>query len=510
MKSLLLILLTALLTDGSYLMQNVGTGQYLCKDGSLTTNVSDAADWRLVGWEDSLSGQFQTHIYCDEIVLALRNYGFTGWQTTMSGKNNTTDFVENADGSYKLKYRFGTDTRYLNVENDGSRLSAAKTQSAYNDWRFIPSGRRHSYRILAFSREGGFSCYSLGYRSHNVQGEERWLSGWVKFPTNGEGGTCKATHQLMNCHETICSNGEAPSVMGPYSALLSSVMSDMPVWMAPDYLGFGKSLGEDHPYVAPDIMAETCVDMMLAVYDMLYDMHGLDMYEAKLPTYGAGYSQGGGVILAIQKYVETSPNLTAAQREAINYVSTCCGAGPYNTLATISQYLYDNTIAMPVAAPLLVSGMVAAYPEIFGEYRAEDYFSDAFNNANILGNMRACEKNIDAMNSLINSACGGNGTMWSMLSDSAKNFNSDLSQRLLWALGESDLTRDWVPQAKIWMYHSSGDDVVPYLNSVSAYNRFLEAGMPADRITLETASGLAHTAGAVAFNAMMITGGYRK
>lgn len=509
MKLLILLLLTVLYPDTEYMLQNVGTGQYLCKDGTLTEDPDVASDWRLVSWEDSLSGEFQTHIYCDEIVLALRNYGFTGWQTTMSGRNNTTVFVPSDNGAYKLRYRFGTDTRYLNVESPSGKITAARTASVYNDWLFVPSthDRSRRYRILKFDREGGFSCYSLAYKSRNVYGEERWLSGWVKFPTDGEGGRCKADHQLYSCHATITSNDEAPSVMGPYDAITSSIMTNMPVWMEPDYLGFGKSLGEEHPYVAPDIMAETCVDMMLAVYDMLYDMHGLDMYEAQLPTYGAGYSQGGGVILAIQRYIENSPNLTEAQRAAIHYVSTCCGAGPYNTLATISQYLYDDVIAMPVAAPLLVSGMVSAYPEIFGDYRAEDYFSEAFNQAGILQKMRSCSYKIDDLNKQITNACGGR--MSGMLSEQVKDFNSDLAQRLLWALGASDLTRDWVPQARIWMYHSDSDDVVPYLNGCSAYNSFREV-MPAEDITFYVVKGKKHTEGAIDFNFLMITGGYKK
>jgi hypothetical protein len=56
---------------------------------------------------------------------------------------------------------------------------------------------------------------------------------------------------------------------------------------------------------------------------------------------------------------------------------------------------------MPCAAPLLVSGVVDAYPEIFGSTTAEDYFSDAFNHADILGKVRSRNYTTDELNAAI-------------------------------------------------------------------------------------------------------------
>lgn len=59
-------------------------------------------------------------------------------------------------------------------------------------------------------------------------------------------------------------NTEVPSATGPMENTVYSLSSAKPVMVAPDYLGYGITAGEDHPYIAPDIMARHCVDMFYA------------------------------------------------------------------------------------------------------------------------------------------------------------------------------------------------------------------------------------------------------
>ena len=95
-----------------------------------------------------------------------------------------------------------------------------------------------------------------------------------------------------------------------------------------------------------------------------------------------------------------------------------------------------------------------------------------------------------------------------MLCEEAQDVNSDLSQKLMKALGQCNLTRDWVPQAEIRFYHNTRDDVVPYLNTISAYNAFSNNGV--SNVTLHTstiASG--HIPAAIEFMARMILGNYK-
>lgn len=504
----------AVAPGAQYMLRNVATGSYLMKDGTTTKNEAEASNWRVVTNDTIRFGDAENLyiVYSDDVVMQLTNGGITGWKAAFSGKGNSTYVMPGTtDKAFKFRYRYLTDTRYINVETDGSgheKITAARTPSAYNDWEFVPTThpKNYRYRLMSMNRSGNSTKYTLAYLSHDVMGEEVWLSGWVAVPTSSEGGACNADHLLMSTHYTMCKNTEVPSQTDPYDGFTFNLPRNKPVMIEPDYLGYGISKDREHPYCAPDIMAEESVDMLLTVHDLLRDMHAMDCSTGAYPTYGIGYSQGGAIILACQRYVENSAKLTEEQRKAIHWVRTCAGAGPYCSLATISQYYFQDKLSMPVAAPLLVMGMVAAYPDIFGDIRAEDYFSEAFNAAGIVDKVRSTDYTIDELNEAIQKACGN--TMQGMLSEDAKDTNSDLSQLLLKALGRSDLTRDWNPKADIWFFHNTDDDVVPYLNTIAAYKRLKERCLGQCAL-YTTGVGMSHTAAAVDFMARMILGNYK-
>lgn len=505
----------AVLPGQECLIRNIATGLFLKNDGTMTSNEHEASNWRVITNDTIRITDSETlyHIYSGTHVMQLSNTGFSGWKAEFTSKGNTTYVMpsETTPGAFKFRYRFMADVRFLNVEvaNDGrTSLTAAHTSSTYNDWEFVPSThpRGYNYRLMSMDRSDGNTKYTLAYRSHDVVGEEVWLSGWIAVPTASNGGPSNADHVLLSTHYTMCKNSEVPSQTSPYDGFTFDLSSNKPVMIEPDYLGYGITNDREHPYCAPAIMAEESVDMLFAAHELLNDLHQMNCATGHFPTYGIGYSQGGAIILACQKYVEMSPKITEAQRKAINWIRTCCGAGPYNSLATISQYYVQNTLSMPVAAPLLVMGMVAAYPDIFGDIRAEDYFSDAFNEAKIVDKVRSTDYTIDELNDMISKACGA--TMQGMLSTEALDTNSDLTQHLLQALGESDLTRDWSPKADIWFFHNTDDDVVPYLNTISAYKGLKDKCQGSCEL-YTTGIGMSHTAAAIDFMARMILGGYK-
>lgn len=486
-----------------YLLYNVGTGQYLSPSFTLVNNASEAAHWRFLGDIGTTSP-----LYSEGGFLNMYNYGFGGWKVGMSGRASALQLLASTttNGAIKFGCQFGFDTRYLNADTNGN-LSAASSKTAYNDWLVVPATDEYPflYRILTVEAPNGHSEYTIGYQSVNIDGSPIELSGYVALPTSGEGGPCTADHMLISTHYTMTKNSEVPSQSDPFDALTFTLSTNKPVMIEPDYLGYGLTGSQPHPYCAPDIMAKTCVDMLPAVYQLLEHLHQFNAYERQVPTYGIGYSQGGAIILAVQRYIENSPELSDEMRAAINYSRTACGAGPYNTLATLSQYMHQDDLTMPIAAPLLVLGMVVAYPDVFEGYDVHDAFSEAFNEAGIIEAMQSCNYTIDELNAMISDACGG-AKMSLMLSEQAKDMNSEMMQRLQKALGMSDLTRDWTPEAEIWFFHNTDDDVVPYLNTISAYNAFLAKGCNVSLYT--TGVGMSHLAAAIDFMARMILGGY--
>lgn len=488
-----------------YLLLNAGSGLFLMTNGTMVADPMQADSWRVL---DSVS---PTYIHSNRIFLFMSNGGFTGWKVNLSGEAGSQEIISSTTtpGAFKLRCKYMLDTRYLNVQQSDTTLSCAQTQGEWNDWFFVRAPRQnlHLYRILTARTANGNTKFTIGYQSVDIEGNPVELSGYLAIPTSSKGGMCTADHILFSTHYTMTKNTEVPSIADPFDALTFTMSGNKPVMIEPDYLGYGLTVDKPHPYLAPDIMARNCVDMLLACHQLLREMTGFDVSQGNIPTYGIGYSQGGSIILAVQKYIETSPNLTDSVRNVIRYVRTCAGAGPYNPLATLSQYMYQDDLSMPCAAPLLLSGVIEAYPQIFDTIRAEDYFSDAFNNADILGMMRSCNYTIDELNAAIKSACGAN-KMSLMLSEQAKDMNSDIMQKLHKALGQCNLTRDWVPQADIWFFHNGSDDVVPYLNTMSAYNAFVNTA--AGSVSLYTTGiGMSHTAAAVDFMARMILGNYK-
>lgn len=506
----------AVAPGAQYVLRNVATGSYLMKDGTTTFNEEEASNWRVVTndtihYEDAPELYF---IHSDESIMQLSNSG-AGWSVSFSPKANTTYVMpsETTPGTFKFRYRYMLDVRFLNVEVDGEgaeRLTAAHTSSPYNDWEFVPTShpRDYRYRLMSMDRSNSNTKYCIAYRSVDLKGEPCWLSGWIAVPTNGEGGVSNADHILFSGHHTVTKNTEWPSTTSPIDAFSFDFSTNKPVMVEPDYYGCGITDMYDSPYLAPDIMAEQCVDMLLIAHDLLRDLHQMDCSTGTYPTYGVGASQGASIILASQRYVENSPKVSDAQRQAINWVRSTVCAGAYNPLATFSHYLYTDKLGEPGVVPLLVMGMVAAYPEIFGDTKVEDYASEAILNAGILDIIRSHNYTNDETSEAIVKATGG--TISSMLSEEAKDLNSDISQKLLKALGRCNITRDWSPRADIVLYYNPSDDVVPYLNTISFYNGMKDNCQGTLEVRPTTFSFGGHIEACIEFFAGMIFGAYKE
>lgn len=498
-----------------YVLRNAATGSYLMKDGTTTKNEAEASSWRVVT-NDTIrysDAEKLYVIYCDDAVMQLTNSG-GGWKVAFTGKGNTTYVIPSTttEKAFKFRYRFALDTRYLNVEVDGEgkeKLTAAHTPSNYNDWVFVPvlHPKEYNYRITKMERSSGYSNYNIAYRSTNPKGEEIWLSGYLAVPTKDEGGECTADHFLFSTHYTMCKRTQWPTSDTPIDSYSNYLSSNRPIMVEPDYLGYGITEHLDHPYCAAEPMAEESVGMLFAAHELLGDLHRMDCYTEPLPTYGIGSSQGASIILACQKYVETSPKLTEEQRNTIHWVRTNACAGLYDPLATLSHYYYVDKVDVPAVMPLLLLGQLVGFPEIFGKTKAEDYFSEAFLKAGVLDMIRSHDYDSEDISNTIINSCGN--TMHQMLSEDALDPNSDISQKLQKSLGMCNLTRDWTPKADIKLYYFTKDEVVPHLNLVSV-TKGLKDKCLGKFETEETTLGVRHIVACGNFFTNILSGGYKE
>lgn len=505
----------AVLPGAQYVLRNMGTGVYLMKDGTLTSDEREAANWRVMTNDTifTTSPEMSCFIHSDETILQL-DYSSFSWHVSFSPEANTTDMKpsETTPGAFTFHYRYLASDRYLGVEVDdegNEELAPVRDASAFCDWMFVPTShpKDYSYRLMSMNRSSGDSRYCIAYRSRSPKGGELWMSGWMAVPTDGEGGPSVADHFLFSAHYTMCKRSGWPTSSDPLDGYSFKFSSNKPVMVEPDYLGCGITTDWDHPYLAADIMAEESVDMLLAAHDLMRDLHQTDCSQAQMPTYGIGSSQGGSIILACQRYVETSPRLTDEQRNTINWVRTSACAGAYNPLATLSHYIFTNDVSVPSVVPLLIIGMVSGFPDIFGDTKAEEYFSDAFLEAGIMDMIRSHDYESEEIAGAIKESCGGN--MYGILSSEARDLNSDLAQKLLKAFGQCDLTRDWSPKADVILYYHPNDDVVPHLNLVSAVNGLQDKCQGVFE-TRQTSLGIQHVVSCAEFFVKMIFGGYKE
>ena len=267
---------------------------------------------------------------------------------------------------------------------------------------------------------------------------------------------------ILVSHYTVCSNAEAPSNCFSLEGML---VKDGYGLIIPDYLGYGVTAKEVHPYLVMDLTARNVLDMYLAVrpwleaVERIPDDPNLDLM---------GYSQGGATTMAVQHLIETE----FWDKEDMDYVSlhrVFAGGGPYDVKATYERFVTTDTAGYPVAVPLVLQGMIKG------------------NKLNMeLSDMMKpflCEHIDEWINSKhytsaqINQLIGSKVTH-ELLTDEAMEQKSEKVAELYKAMTvNSIVSQNWEPQASVYIMHSIDDETVPYTNAVRAKSKWRNANI---------------------------------
>lgn len=193
----------------------------------------------------------------------------------------------------------------------------------------------------------------------------------------------------------------------------------------------------------------------------------------------AGYSQGGRATMALHRELE--------QHHATGFPLTASApmAGPYDLSGTmtgpISQSVeYDGREYVPyllfgfdgvydlydAPSDVLVAPYDGTLPPLFDDLHSDDEIDSA---------MPRAPRDIFKAAYVI-------------------DVTSNPANPLRVALQANDLHDGWTPQAKMRLYHCSGDEIVPYVNSQVAYSNFVDRG--AD-VLLVDVGPYSHSAGVV-------------
>ena len=292
-----------------------------------------------------------------------------------------------------------------------------------------------------------------------VSWAQYWFFGWHDLDPN---------NIYLAEHYTIFSNEECPT----NGCLLEQITLGDNLLIMPDYIGYGSTKERLHPYLNHEVCALNSVNALEKGYEVfqLKKQSGTKM-EDDWKTYVIGCSQGGGNALAVHKYFDTNPEIGYKWRFDYSY---CC-AGPFSPRKTMDYYYQTKSLSYPVIIPIVIKSMLDCYPEILGKWKEEDFYSkkylkikDKIDNL-ITKKETKSDGIIKKMKEYMNL---DDISVNDLLSDSALNRSSEMTQALYKCLDKNDLTTGWTPSHMIKLYHSKEDDVVPYSNSEAVVNAF--------------------------------------
>lgn len=168
--------------------------------------------------------------------------------------------------------------------------------------------------------------YKITYHTKGPNGESTQASGLVTIPAQ-----LKPLTVVMYLHGTRVLHNDVPSHgfssgYDFYSAIFSGVNGWMLVM--PDYLGYGDSPLNLHPYVDAPTISSASIDALIAAKELAQQLS----IPVTSQLFLAGYSEGGFSTMAVLEALEKNyPDLPVT--------AAAPGAGPYDVDITLSYIL---------------------------------------------------------------------------------------------------------------------------------------------------------------------------
>jgi dienelactone hydrolase len=228
----------------------------------------------------------------------------------------------------------------------------------------------------------------------------------------------------------------------------------------PDYIGFGLTLGKDHPYLYYPEMFKSNIDGLLAVKQFI-QRQGLH-YDSRL--FLAGWSQGAGAALSAHRYIqeEYASDFTVVASSGLS--------GPYHFSRFAGDVLSRKSEEMPVM-PIFSWG-VYAMNKFSGIRRPTDqiYTYPVFDQ---MSSILVPSTRPESIFNAYFLAKMTDGTDTAFLNELEKN----------------SFHAGWRPLGKVFLHHGDADNLVPYFNSADARAGLTAAG---GDVTLYTYPGGKH------------------
>ena len=389
------------------------------------------------------------------------------WVGCQTGNELSVDFTD-IEGAANL--RFQVISQHETNLNKGFPeqcfLPDGTPVNSYKEENHTPEGMHRTtsitgssmlQQLLRYGKKYTITEIVGTYPSTDGDGNKVILSGKVMLP-KGQ----KPKRMILVSHYTVCSNIEAPSNCFSLEGVLVKLGYGL---IIPDYLGYGVTADQIHPYLVMDLTARNVFDMYLAVREWL---KAADMSPEHDELCLMGYSQGGATTMAVQYLIENKycfpehPEYTRVHR-------VFAGGGPYDVKATYERFVNTDTADYPVAVPLVLQGMIKGnkldieMTDLMQEWlynKMDDWVnSKRYSSAQI--------------NELI-----GTKVTHEILTQEAMDQRSDNVAELYKAMtANSIISYNWVPKAPVYIMHSIDDETVPYTNATNAKSRWKDANI---------------------------------
>ncbi|SHK07225.1 alpha/beta hydrolase family protein [Hymenobacter psychrotolerans] len=303
--------------------------------------------------------------------------------------------------------------------------------------------------------------YKLTYTTRTPGGQPVTASGALLVPV-----TTQALPLLSYQHGTIRPDDEdrAPSYYKSSSEVYSAVSvlaSTGYIVAAPDYIGYGASKAQPHPYEHASSLASASLDMLRAAKEFCRKENA----PLNQKNYLLGYSEGGFATMALHKLMEEQ----AASEFTVT--ASAPGAGAYHKSA-FASYILNSTQPLNFLSSYV--WVLDTYNRVYGINRPYTYYF----NQPWAGQLQA-------------NPFGEVPTQASELF--AGPFRAGVlnqsDTQLLAAFRDNDIY-DWKPRAPLALFHGTADDYVPYFNSQDAYNAMRARG--ATQVELRPIPGGTH------------------
>ena len=312
-------------------------------------------------------------------------------------------------------------------------------------------------QLLKFGNQNRVTEIVGTYPSIDVNWDTVTLSGKVMLPAGQ-----RPKRLILVSHYTICSNAEAPSNCFSLEGILVRMGYGL---IIPDYMGYGVTAKQVHPYLVMDLTARNVLDMYHAVKPWLKAV-GMEPEQPEIML--MGYSQGGANTMAVEHLIETEYWADEDPRQ-VKIHRVFAGGGPYDVKATYERFVNTDTASYPVAVPLVVQGMILGnnldikMTDLM-QPRLYDHLDEWVNSKRYTSGQ---------INGLI-----GTKVTHEMLTDEAMDQTSWKVSELQKAMVQNSITSyNWIPQAPVYIAHSMDDETVPFANAAHAKSKWSNANI---------------------------------